>query len=75
MSHLHRRNSNWVLSNSMESEIARGNIDGCLIFKVLVKETMYQKCNKVVIYGVELPHHPLGLTNRGRTDDGSIFQL
>src|SRR3990167_1153697 len=28
MSHLHRRAENWVLSNSMESEIARGTIDG-----------------------------------------------
>ena len=33
MSHLHRRNSNWVLSNSMESEIARGNIDGMSDFQ------------------------------------------
>lgn len=28
MGHLHRRSENWVLSNSMESEIARGTIDG-----------------------------------------------
>jgi len=28
MSHLHRRSENWVLSNPMESEIARGTIDG-----------------------------------------------
>ena len=28
MSHLHRRKENWVLSNSLESEIARGSIDG-----------------------------------------------
>src|SRR3972149_3974068 len=28
MSHLHRRAENWVLSNSMENEIARGTIDG-----------------------------------------------
>ena len=28
MSHLHRRNENWVLSNSMENEIAHGTIDG-----------------------------------------------
>ena len=32
MSHLHRRNSNWVLSNSIESEIARGTIDGMTDF-------------------------------------------
>ncbi len=28
MSHIHRRKENWVLSNSMEHEIARGSIDG-----------------------------------------------
>ena len=32
MGHLHRRNENWVLSNSMESEIARGTIDGMAEF-------------------------------------------
>src|SRR3990167_7102993 len=32
MSHLHRRSENWVLSNSMESEIARGTIDGMAEF-------------------------------------------
>jgi len=32
MPHLHRRNSNWVLSNPIESEIARGNIDGMEAF-------------------------------------------
>src|SRR3990167_6393678 len=32
MSHLHRRSENWVLSNSMESEIARGTIDGMTEF-------------------------------------------
>ena len=32
MSHLHRRAENWVLSNSMESEIARGTIDGMTEF-------------------------------------------
>ncbi len=28
MSHLHRRNENWVLSNPIESEISRNSIDG-----------------------------------------------
>ena len=32
MSHLHRRAENWVLSNSMESEIARGTIEGMTEF-------------------------------------------
>jgi len=32
MPHLHRRTENWVLSNSMESEIARGVIDGMTEF-------------------------------------------
>src|SRR4030065_830066 len=32
MSHIHRRSENWVLSNSMESEIARGTIEGMAEF-------------------------------------------
>ena len=33
MSHLHRRSENWVLSNPMESEIARGTIEGMSDFQ------------------------------------------
>ena len=32
MGHLHRRAENWVLSNSIESEISRGTIDGMTEF-------------------------------------------
>lgn len=33
MAHLHRRNENWVISNPIESEIARGTIDGMSDFQ------------------------------------------